>query len=249
MRKKKKPVRLPRITAKVASKVLEVVDAGLSSGLGTATPGSMCVEAAVCYAMGEPHTDQPRCVLHSVRDLKIALNDHFRWAEVDASTASLAGLNLEAVKAERSKGLRRLAIAQLGSMGKITREKWDAALKEYYLKKNRAAREELKRREQAKAQDIARVEKLLKDGLADLKKGLDVNVEAYYDPADHAPDYEDLHGEIINMIKTKAQLKRTCEDIVQILIKLRSPGTKYLYLTTKSRRKPKVAKRKAAKKK
>ena len=45
------------INRKVAKRVLEVVDAGLSSGLGNPKPGEMCVEAAVCYALGLPHGD------------------------------------------------------------------------------------------------------------------------------------------------------------------------------------------------
>lgn len=39
------------VTREIAVKVLEVVDCGLSSGLGKPEPGNMCVEAAVCYAM------------------------------------------------------------------------------------------------------------------------------------------------------------------------------------------------------
>lgn len=46
-----------RITRKIAVRVLEVVDAGLVSGVGSPEPGKMCVEAAVCYALGLPHGD------------------------------------------------------------------------------------------------------------------------------------------------------------------------------------------------
>ncbi len=82
----------------VARKVLEVVDAGLVNGLGVAEPGKMCVEAAVCYAMGLPHSDKPSCVGSAVRSFKIRLNDA-RWP----------------TDADRTKGMRKLAIAQLGS--------------------------------------------------------------------------------------------------------------------------------------
>jgi len=50
-----------KITGELAAKVLAVVDAGLVKGLGEAVPGHMCVEAAVCYALGEPHSDAPSC--------------------------------------------------------------------------------------------------------------------------------------------------------------------------------------------
>jgi hypothetical protein len=88
------------LTEQFARKVLEVVDAGLVSGLGEPVPGKMCVEAAVNYAMGRPHGDEPDCVSPALRNLKITLNDS-RWSTNKARTA----------------GLRRLAIAQLGSAG------------------------------------------------------------------------------------------------------------------------------------
>src|SRR2546422_586943 len=86
------------ITKALVAKVLEVVDAGLIKGLGKPIPGQMCVEAAVCFALGEPHGDQPACVGAAVRAFKIRLNDA-RWSS----------------DAARTKGLRELAVAQLGS--------------------------------------------------------------------------------------------------------------------------------------
>lgn len=81
-----------------ARKILEVVDAGLCSGLGEPVLGQMCVEAAVCYALGQPHGDEPACVNASVHSFQISLND-CRWASNES----------------RAKGMRRLAIAQLGT--------------------------------------------------------------------------------------------------------------------------------------
>src|SRR5689334_18036278 len=90
------------ITETVARKVLTVVDAGLSAGVGVAEPGKMCVEAAVCFALGLPHGDDPDCVSRAVRSLKIRLNDS-NWSSNEA----------------RAKGLRRLALIQLGSRDAI----------------------------------------------------------------------------------------------------------------------------------
>src|SRR4051812_25945436 len=87
-----------QITAEVAQKVLTAVDAGLVKGVGKPKPGQMCVEAAVCYALGLPHGDDPDCVSRALRSLKIRLNDS-SWSS----------------DAARAKGLRRLAVAQLGS--------------------------------------------------------------------------------------------------------------------------------------
>src|SRR6478609_6915619 len=88
------------ITREIATKVRDVIDAGLVSGVGIAEPGKMCVEAAVCYALGLPHGDDPGCVAEPLRRLKIRLNDA-RWSSEQA----------------RAKGLRRLALTQLGSAG------------------------------------------------------------------------------------------------------------------------------------
>lgn len=82
----------------LVGKVLEVVDAGLTKGKGKQSAGEMCVEAAVCYALGLPHSDDPPCVSRTLRHLKINLNDA-DWSSNQA----------------RAKGLRRLAIAQLGT--------------------------------------------------------------------------------------------------------------------------------------
>jgi hypothetical protein len=82
----------------IARKVLTTVDAGLVRGMGQPKPGEMCVEAAVCYAYGLKHSDNPPCVGASVRAFKIGLNDA-RWSSDKA----------------RTKGLRALSIAQLGS--------------------------------------------------------------------------------------------------------------------------------------
>jgi hypothetical protein len=86
------------LTKSHARKVLSVVDAGLCSGKGVREPGKMCVEAAVCFALGLPHSDDPPCVGKAVREFKIKLNDS-SWSSDKA----------------RARGLRRLAIAQLGS--------------------------------------------------------------------------------------------------------------------------------------
>ena len=87
------------LTKELAQKVRDTVDAGLVRGMGKPVPGQMCVEAAVNYAMGLPHGDTPSCVGSAVRRFKIALNDSKAWTSDTA----------------RAKGLRRAAIAQLGS--------------------------------------------------------------------------------------------------------------------------------------
>ena len=106
------------VTRDTAVKVLEVVDAGLVRGVGDPEPGKMCVEAAVCYAMGLPHGDNPECVSPALRALKIQLNDK-EWSSNQA----------------RAKGLRRLAIAQLGSRGALDEKEFLARVVEMTIRK------------------------------------------------------------------------------------------------------------------
>lgn len=88
------------ITIEQARRVLEIVDRGLVRGLGQPQPGKLCVEAAVCLALGEPHGGWPLCVAPVDRAFKIRLNDS-RWSSDQA----------------RARGLRRLAVMQLGTAG------------------------------------------------------------------------------------------------------------------------------------
>lgn len=97
-----KPV--DKVNLEVAKRVLRVVNKGLVEGVGEPIPGGMCVEAAVCYAMGQDHGDDPNCVAESFRSFKIQVNDDGAWNS-DKS---------------RANGLRRLAVIQLGSKGKLT---------------------------------------------------------------------------------------------------------------------------------
>jgi hypothetical protein len=86
------------ITRELVQKLVETVDAGLVRGKGVPVPGEMCVEAAVCFAMGLPHNDNPPCVAPAIRSLKIRLNDS-AWKS----------------KAARAEGMRKLAVLQLGT--------------------------------------------------------------------------------------------------------------------------------------
>lgn len=92
--------RIVPINLRLARKVLKVIDAGLCKGMGDPKPGEMCVEAAVNFAMGRVHGDDPPCVNYELRDCKITLND----------------LPYTTNKA-RAKALRRLGVIQLGTAG------------------------------------------------------------------------------------------------------------------------------------
>jgi hypothetical protein len=112
-----------KINPTIVKRLLKIIDKGLISGAGESTynpqtgeydsppkPGEVCVEQAVALALDEPLidgdvTDRPKCVANAVADLKIQLNDR-DWSSNKA----------------RARGLRRVAVAQLGSKG-MTDEK------------------------------------------------------------------------------------------------------------------------------
>src|SRR3990167_3433678 len=107
------------ITKAVARKVLSVVDKGLSKGLGNPKPGEMCVEAAVCYALGLPRGDDPSCVAPALRAVKIRLNDS-NWSSKQA----------------RAKGLRRLAVAQLGSASHLDEKEFRRRIVDHAIRRS-----------------------------------------------------------------------------------------------------------------
>lgn len=90
------------ITKEHVDRINDYLDAGLPVGLGSRERGRMCVEAVVSVVTQNKLTDRPVCVASSIRDLAVTLNDS-KWSSNQA----------------RAEGLRRFAIAQLGTYGKI----------------------------------------------------------------------------------------------------------------------------------
>lgn len=105
------------ITTEAARKILKTVDAGLICAVGQRSAGKMCVEAAICYALDLPHGDRPECVDEAVIEFSIKLND-CPWSSPK----------------KRAAGLRRLAIAQLGSAGAIKGAEFTRAMIEHLIR-------------------------------------------------------------------------------------------------------------------
>jgi hypothetical protein len=241
------------ITEGVARKVLSVIDAGLVSGMGEPIPGKMCVEAAVCYALYLPHSDDPKCVAQSLRRLKIKLNDS-RWSSNDA----------------RTKGLRRLGIAQLGSAGTLDEAKFASKISVLVIQKYlpitlRAAAASAPPEHKAVLEEAARLCSL-DPSIANARKAKsdaadDAAYAAVYaayaaaayaadaaayaadaaadDAADAADDaaYAAAYAAVYAAYAADADAKRDSvlaefgEDVVQILIEMKATGTAFLYLT------------------
>jgi hypothetical protein len=90
-----------KMTEDIACRVIQAVNPGLTCGLGKPKPGHMCVEAAVCYALREPHGEEPSCVDFLLREDKIILNDLECWES----------------KKDRANALLKVSIMQLGTKG------------------------------------------------------------------------------------------------------------------------------------
>lgn len=204
MTKPKKTV----INEAFAQKVLSIVDQGLVAGMGIQRPGKMCVEAAVAYAAGEGHNDNPRCVDFYLSRLKIELND---WG------TGYGNNNGWQSSKSRSKGLRRLAIAQLGSVNKFNSSKFWKLVSDGLL-------------EAYKTHLILNIPKI-----KTWEEAEGVNLNTYH--SKEVDDIMSVYVDFMKMPKEKA-LFATAELFVQALKKMKIPGTKYLYLTeTKAKRK------------
>ena len=186
----------PAIDLDAARKVLTVVDAGLSNGLGVPSEGQMCIEAAVCFALGLPHSDNPECVAPALLRLVISLNDR-GWSS----------------KAARAKGMRRLALAQLGSRGTLDEPAFVQRLVEMTIRKvvPRALRAaaSVHPDEKHRTALLAAADRCEQDG----------NQAAAAAAAAAAAEARD------------GALSFYAEEVVQILITMEAPGCQWLALT------------------
>ena len=198
----------------VAAKVLATVDAGLSSGIGDPVPGRMCVEAAVCYALGLPHGDNPQCVSPALRTIKIRLND----ANWSSNTA-------------RAKGLRRLALAQLGSVGVLDEKEFSRRVVDHAIRVSvpeamRVAASIIKNPDH-KAAMIAAAARCEKEGTREAAIAAKKTAAAAADAAADAA-YAYAYADAAARDKSLANY---AEAVVQILIEMKAPGCQWLDLT------------------
>lgn len=205
---------MTEINEALARKVLDTVNAGLVSGLGAPVPGKMCVEAAVC-AMGLPHSDKPTCVGSAVRAFKIRLNDA-KWSSV----------------AKRTEGLRKLAIAQLGSeeidQTKFVRIVAEQTIRQIIPRALRAAKKRAKPEHQVALEDAAiQCEQNGNKEAAFKAKNAADAAEAAYSAASaaaaaSAADSASAARDEILML--------ACEICLYALVECKSPGCEFLFL-------------------
>jgi hypothetical protein len=211
------------INKPLAMRVLEVVDKGLTEGEGNPVPGQMCVEAAVSFACGLPHSDQPECVGSEVRAFKIELNDK-PWTS----------------EKSRARGLREVAVAQLGT-NTIDQEKFNYNLTE----RLKSALLPMA----VKQADIDGVQKKILDFfLENINKASKGTISEWRSEMDDFCDRASL-GAVSTLVYSTSATSlvqemqeyfggehwlRICADACRdVLIEMKSPGAKYLYLCKK----------------
>lgn len=93
---------MSEITREKVEELIDILDQGLCTGVGSGQPGDFCVEHAIFHVFNpegrDQKSDMPNCVHPLIRDLSIKLND-MSWPSTH----------------DRGQGLKRLAIAQLGT--------------------------------------------------------------------------------------------------------------------------------------
>lgn len=200
-----------KITAEDVTKVLKVVDKGLTEGMGEPKAGFMCVEAAVCYAFGEEHSDEPKCVNPVIRNKKISINDS-DWSS----------------KKARARGMRRIAIAQLGSLN-VDGDDWKDSFRLYCNKYLPAILNSI-----FSKYNVTISSKLFKE--IDLSTLNHESLEELLDSLywrmtdDDVVDIDKLQSKLTKKDKD-TYLTALCEMAVKACKKHKTQGSKFLYLT------------------
>lgn len=117
---KEKSIHMITIEQHHINRIHELLDLGLVKGGGPPEPGKMCVEQVINYALDLPHSDTiPNCVSEFFNKQKIKLND-CSWSSPKT----------------RAEGMRKIAIAQLGSVAinnEVAKETFRKNLNKYCL--------------------------------------------------------------------------------------------------------------------
>jgi len=180
----------------------------------------MCVEAAVCYALGLPHGDNPdKCVAQSVRVAKIVLNDSFIENKA------------------RTKGLRKLSILQLGTYEVLDEVEFTARVTLLVI--NKYLPPLLRKESLNKEADACEQARDLKEARAVAAMAA-MAANAAFNAADAAKaavrtaNIASAVNAAVNAAAVAADsdkvLTEFAEDIAQILISMCVPGVKWLDL-------------------
>lgn len=218
-----------KITENKVCKLVSNIKCGLQGGgIGDPEPGKMCVQSAIAYSMGLPFNDEPECVEPGLGAIDIYIND----------------LNWTSNKA-RAKGMIREAISKLGSNklnvfklhSQIFVEVLQVCLNNgmagYWTKRNKDIdvwdeNEDLYHN----ASGWKNFDSIPNNGLIAIFKHV-IDWDSYL--LSSGDITTNLLRKTINVGKIKGErldrfLTEVCDAIEQVLVELKSPGTRYLYL-------------------
>lgn len=205
----------------IIKSLLNLIDRGLCYGLGNGVPGAVCIEAAVCMTFENRNDDNPKCVAPILRDFKVRLNDTYKWGSNQA----------------RARGLRRLGVAQLGTRDNFNDEEFakELAILVYNLA--------IKKTLLVEPPPVSKWEELADKGKSNVIQtmGLDYLSWAIANIQDHRFGNAAMRlASVIKEIATdSASLAAISEEVVQILVKMKTPGVEFLYLTEEQPEGPK----------
>ena len=203
-----------KVLEETAKKLIELCSHGLTKGLGENEPGQMCVMQAVSIANGEEFTDSPDCVDSKLRKLCIQLNDRSLWTD----------------KHERSQYLTPIAIASLGTQGMDDVTKMASKSSKEYEEKCNLFEDEHDAKCKPFLDEYEEKCKPFWDEYEEKCKLILAEYEAKSQPI--WDEYKAKCKPFWNEYKAKCKqlLITTCEALLAELIRLETPGSKFLYL-------------------
>jgi len=186
-----------------AKNLREICSHGLAKGVGVNKPGEMCVMQAVSIASSEPFTDKPTCVDYRLRELCVLLNDNYLWIN----------------NHERSQYLTPIAIASLGTRGRgdVTKmasrifKEYEAKLNQFWAEYNENCNQYWDENNENHNQFCAEYNEKWKQFWAECNE----NCNQFWDE----------YNENCNQLSIE-----TCTTLLAELIRLETPGSKFLYL-------------------
>lgn len=222
-----------KINAKSVRRIIAILGYGLTNGIGTQKPGKFCVEAAVAYGMGYDHNDSPDCVSEAVADFKYRLNDE-DWSS----------------NFTRAKGLRAIAIAQLGTNGGkekssvyVNEKTFNLAIAQVLARRGVLALAVLyaRRPNMKLKKDIDILENLIYDMFNAVVMNDDISCSSPYNLLeDTLPSNRYLQRLMGRRgLSLNAYLCLLADIGTEALVALKTPGSKYLYLLKQKNKKNK----------
>lgn len=235
-------------------KLIDLIDAGLVYGIGLPVKGQMCIESAVCYALDLPHGDNPPCVDPLLRSININLDDK-SWSNHLARAKGLKRLGIVQLDSKNSLDRKLFVKKLLNYVETVTLVKariatidkhFESSSKVAFNNANLAYARAIETFNASNGHDSINMSNVIQYSY--LSRAVNNAIEAATHAAaaaGYAVEEEPVNDMFISdsdlsksrgrkyIDRRKAydkELAILCEGIVQILISMQVPGTRWLYL-------------------